>query len=126
MTTCLIADESVVIRMVARKILADLNIDVVEAADFDAALTSCRAAMPAVVLIESQIKDVSAQGFVADLRELPEGHDVRVIYCTSSDEMADIQAAYDDGADDYVIKPFDGEVLYSKFLRLGLLPEGAA
>ena len=46
MRTCLVVDDSRVIRKVARRILEDIGYEIAEAADGVEALAWCRAAMP--------------------------------------------------------------------------------
>ena len=41
-----------------------------------------------------------------------------VIYLTVRDDSHDIVAGFQNGADDYVVKPFDLDVLYSRILAL--------
>jgi two-component system, chemotaxis family, chemotaxis protein CheY len=50
--TCLVVDDSRVVRKVARRILEAHNFTVAEAADGQAALESCRAHMPDCVLLD--------------------------------------------------------------------------
>jgi len=53
MKTCLVVDDSKVIRMVARKILEELNFSVVEAEDGRKALDACKVSMPEGVLLDT-------------------------------------------------------------------------
>ena len=55
MKSCLIVDDSKVIRKVARHILETLNFEVDEAGDGQEALTRCEAKMPDVVLLAAGI-----------------------------------------------------------------------
>ena len=52
MKSCLIVDDSKVIRMVARKILRELDFETSEAADGKDALDSCTSKMPDAVLLD--------------------------------------------------------------------------
>ena len=51
MKSCLIVEDSTVIRMVARKILQGLHFDTSEAADGREALDACKAQLPDAVLL---------------------------------------------------------------------------
>ena len=53
MKTCLVVDDSKVVRMVARKILEGLEFEVDEAEDGKAALAKCVAHMPDAVLLDN-------------------------------------------------------------------------
>lgn len=52
MKSCLIVDDSKVIRMVARKILHELSFNTVEAEDGQQALDRCKEALPDAVLLD--------------------------------------------------------------------------
>ena len=52
MKTCLVVDDSRVIRKVARRILEDMKFEVLEAADGAEALAACDSAMPEAVLLD--------------------------------------------------------------------------
>ena len=52
MKTCLVVDDSRVIRMVARRILEELKFQVTEAEDGQQALDACRVALPDAVLLD--------------------------------------------------------------------------
>ena len=52
MKTCLVVDDSKVVRMVARKILEELGFEVSEAEDGQVALDMSKKAMPDVVLLD--------------------------------------------------------------------------
>src|SRR5262249_13196832 len=52
MKTCLVVDDSSVIRKVARRILEGLEFEIAEAEDGEQALEACRASMPDAVLLD--------------------------------------------------------------------------
>ena len=47
--------------------------------------------------------------------------DPPVVFCTTENEMSFVERAIEEGAQDYVIKPFDEEILIGKFTDIGLL-----
>jgi two-component system chemotaxis response regulator CheY len=102
MKSCLIVDDSKVVRMVARKILEGLNFQIEEAEDGLQALNVC----------ESKVPDVRAMAGI----EQP-----IVIFCTTENDMAHIQEAIGEGANEYIMKPFDSEIIQSKFSQVGLI-----
>ena len=121
MKTCLVVDDSKVVRMVARKIVSELGFDVEEAADGQQALDLCQAALPDVVLLDWNMPVMDGLTFFKALKELPGGSDVRVVFCTTENDIEHIQTALDLGADEYIMKPFDSEIIESKFGLAGLL-----
>ncbi len=121
MKLCLVVDDSRVIRRVAAKIVQDLGFASAEAADGYDALTACEAAMPDVVLTEWDMAQMTGPDLMRALRALPGGGAAKVVFCTARNEASDIRDAVAAGADEYIMKPFDSEIVASKFLLLGLL-----
>lgn len=117
--TCLIVDDSRIIRKVARRILEGLNFDVQEAADGVEALGLCATAMPHVILLDWHMPVMDGLTFIQRLRERPEGRQTKVLFCTVETRADRIAQALEAGADDYVMKPFDGEILHSKLIEAG-------
>ena len=117
--TCLIVDDSRIIRKVARRILEDLGFEVDEAADGAEALTYCMGLMPQVVLLDWQMPVMDGLSFLRRLRDLPGGRAPKVLFCTIETRAERIAEALSAGADDYVMKPFDGEILHSKLAEVG-------
>jgi two-component system chemotaxis response regulator CheY len=120
MKTCLIVDDSKVIRKVARHILETLDFTVAEAADGREALAACRAAAPDVVLLDWNMPVMSGMEFLRALGTEPLPHRPKVVFCTTENGMAHIRAAIEAGADEYVMKPFDRETLHSKLQIVGV------
>jgi two-component system chemotaxis response regulator CheY len=118
---CLVVDDAGPVRAVARRILEGFGLRVREAADGQAALEMCRVAMPAGILLDWNMPALDGLGFVQRLRQSEGGAKPRVVFCTTRNEVADIECALAAGADDYIIKPFDIRVLSEKFRRLGLI-----
>lgn len=117
--TCLIVDDSRIIRKVARRIVEGLGFEVDEAADGAEALTYCMGAMPHVVLLDWQMPVMDGLTFLRRLRDLPGGRTPKVLFCTIETRADRIAEALSAGADDYVMKPFDGEILHSKLAEVG-------
>lgn len=121
MKTCLIVDDSRVVRMVAKKIVASLGFQTAEAADGQEALDYCKKAMPEAVLLDWNMPVMNGIDFLVELRELPNGADPIVVFCTTENELAKISEALMAGANEYIMKPFDSEIIETKFQQVGLL-----
>jgi len=117
----LIVDDSRIIRKVARRIVEDLGFEVDEAADGVEALTYCMGAMPHVVLLDWQMPVMDGLTFLRRLRDLPGGRAPKVLFCSVETRADRIAEALSAGANDYVMKPFDGEILHSKFAEVGAI-----
>jgi two-component system chemotaxis response regulator CheY len=55
------------------------------------------------------------------MRKLPGSGEVKVVFCTTRNELADVEEALAEGADEYIMKPFDSKMIQSKFLQMDLL-----
>jgi len=119
MKTCLIVDDSKVIRKVARHILETLEFQVEEAGDGREALDRCEASMPDVVLLDWNMPVMSGMECLRALRRTESGDAPKVVFCTTENDIAHIRAAIEAGADEYVMKPFDRETLHSKLQIVG-------
>ena len=120
MKSCLVVDDSKVIRKVARHILETLEFEVREAADGREALDSCLATPPDVILLDWNMPVMSGMDFLRALRASDVANRPKVVFCTTENGMAYIRAAIEAGADEYVMKPFDRETLASKLQIVGM------
>lgn len=121
MKSCLIVDDSKVIRMVARRILEELNFCIVEAEDGKQALDSCLSKMPDAILLDWNMPIMNGIEFLRELRSSAGGADPVVVFCTTENDMAHIQEAIGAGANEYIMKPFDSDIIQAKFSQVGLL-----
>ncbi len=121
MKTCLVVDDSKVIRMVAKKILQELGFEVIEAADGSEALEACKINLPDSVLLDWNMPVMDGIEFLRALRALPGGNSPIVVFCTTENDMDHIQQAIEAGANEYIMKPFDSEIIQAKFAQVGLL-----
>jgi two-component system chemotaxis response regulator CheY len=121
MKSCLIVDDSKVIRMVAKKILTELSFRTEEAEDGRVALDICIKKMPDAVLLDWNMPNMNGLDFLRELRKLPGGDQPVVVFCTTENDIEHIQEAITAGANEYIMKPFDSEILQAKFSQVGLL-----
>lgn len=121
MKSCLIVDDSKVIRMVARKILQELEFETGEAADGQLALDACLAKMPDGVLLDWNMPVMDGIEFLRALRASPGGDKPIVVFCTTENDIEHIQEAIEAGANEYIMKPFDSDIIQAKFTQVGLL-----
>jgi two-component system chemotaxis response regulator CheY len=121
MKRCLIVDDSRVIRKVARRILEDLKFEIEEAADGLEALQACRRQMPDAILLDWTMPVMSGIEFLRQLRQDANGKRPTVVFCTTENDVERIAEALKAGADEYMMKPFDGDILQSKFAEAGII-----
>ena len=120
MKTCLVVDDSRVIRKVSRRILEDLGFEVAEAADGVEAMAWCTAVMPDAILLDWRMPAMDGLEFVKKLREQPGGDAPKVLFCSVENDLEAIREALDAGADEFIMKPFDGAIIAGKLDYLGL------
>ena len=120
MKTCLIVDDSKVIRKVSRHILETLDFIVDEAEDGQIALARCDSAMPDVILLDWNMPVMTGIEFLRQLRQHSRGDQPKVVFCTTENDVAHIREAIEAGADEYVMKPFDRETLQLKLQLVGM------
>lgn len=117
--TCLIVDDSRVIRKVSSKIAISLGYVPVEAENGEEALARCKKSMPDLVLTDWNMPEMDGITFVEKLRAIPTPKEPVVVFCTSNGEAKDIHDGIAAGADDYIVKPFDEAALKAKLEKLG-------
>ncbi len=119
MKTALVVDDSAVIRKVARRILETLNLEVADAEDGESALEHCAVAMPDVILLDWTMPRMDGYEFLRALRQRPDGGSPKVLFCTTENDIGAIARALHAGADEYIMKPFDREILLAKLEQVG-------
>ncbi|MGE4351020.1 MAG: PleD family two-component system response regulator [Bdellovibrionales bacterium] len=123
MKSCLIVDDSRVIRKVARQIFEALDFTCEEAEHGQQALEACEKNMPNVVLLDWNMPVMDGMEYLRALRKLPGGGEPVVVFCTTENDMKHIQEAMTNGANEYIMKPFDADIVRSKLSQLGVLDD---
>jgi two-component system, chemotaxis family, chemotaxis protein CheY len=121
MKTCLVVDDSSVIRKVARRILEALDFQIGEAENGEEAIEACRRQIPDAILLDWNMPKMDGYEFLRALRRLPGGDKPKVVFCTTENDVAHIARALHAGANEYIMKPFDKEIVEAKFQEVGLL-----
>jgi len=120
--TCLVVDDSRVVRKAARRILERLGFDVEEAEDGRAALMACQKRLPRAVLLDWNMPVMTGLEFLVEARREFGPDEPVVVLCTTESALDRIVEALEAGAQEYVMKPFDEGILSDKFIEVGLLP----
>lgn len=121
MKSCLIIDDSRVVRKVARRIAEDLGFKCEEAENGHQAFDVCQESIPDVVLLDWNMPVMSGFEFLEKLRQLDKGSHPKVIFCTTENDIKHIERAIQAGANEYIMKPFDSEIIAAKFAQVGVL-----
>jgi two-component system chemotaxis response regulator CheY len=126
MAHCLIVDDSRVIRMVARRLFDEMSFVTSEAEDGMSALRACREKMPDLVLLDWSMPGMTGVEFVRGLRAQPDGGRPAILICVTEVDVNEIAHAVAVGVDDYVMKPFNREILSAKLVEMDAHRAGAA
>jgi two-component system, chemotaxis family, chemotaxis protein CheY len=118
--TCLVVDDSRVVRKVARRILESNGFAVCEAVDGREALLSCRDSLPDCVLLDWNMPVMNGIEFLKALRH-EFGSNPPVVFCTTETDMSFVEQAIEYGAQEFIMKPFDAGILLGKLGQVGLL-----
>ena len=120
MKEILVIDDSMAIRKAIRRILEPMGFSVREAPDGAKALEACHGARPDAVLCDIDMPVMDGLSFVRELRADPGYAELPVIMCSTHNTFDKIQEAIGLGANEYIMKPFDAEIIGGKLAACGL------
>ncbi|MFC4169968.1 response regulator [Teichococcus aestuarii] len=122
---CLVVDDSRVVRKAARRILERHGFQVREAEDGQKALEACRESLPRLVMLDWNMPVMNGLEFLKAARAEFGPDEPVIMLCTTESEFDRIVTALSAGAQEYIMKPFDDEIVTGKLVQLGFLPEDA-
>lgn len=117
MATVLIADSSAPFRRAAQFLLESLGHEVVGARDGMEALALVQGMSPDLVIADARLPGYEGTALVEAIRALPESRRPCIFFVAENSGPASVRAALDAGADDYLIKPFDRELVSLKLVQ---------
>jgi two-component system chemotaxis response regulator CheY len=121
MKTCLVVDDSGVTRKIARRILEEMGFQITEAEDGEKALEVCKRGLPEAILLDWNMPVMDGFEFLGHLRRMPGGDQPKVVFCTTENGIDHIARALRAGANEYIMKPFDKDIVTAKFQEVGLV-----
>jgi twitching motility two-component system response regulator PilH len=119
----LIADDSATAVAQMRKTLAPLGHTILVAGDGEDAVRQIQSEHPDLVILDVIMPKVNGFQLCRTIRALPELQDLPIIMVTSMDRESDRYWGMKQGADEYLTKPVDPDVLKDK-VRQYLEAEG--
>jgi two-component system, cell cycle response regulator len=120
MPRILTVDDSRSIRMIVSKALGELGFEMGEAEDGNAGLKKLHESSYDLVVLDVTMPNLDGPGMLAKMRE--GGDKTPVLMLTSESKTSIIAALMKLGIQDYVLKPFKGEELKLKVLKILKLP----
>ncbi len=125
MTTCLIVDDSKIVRKVVRRIVEVFGFTILEAENGREALDQVRANTVDVMILDWNMPVMDGMECMKAIRADTELNQPKIIFCTTENEFNKIQQAMMNGADEYVMKPFDEAIIAGKLSQLGIIDDEA-
>ena len=118
-----VIDDSKVVRVMLKKILGEIGFnEVFEACNGREALERLPQIVPIdLMLVDIHMPEMDGFEFLENIRSHPFYNGVRIMMVTSETEMEQVQKALQDGANEYIMKPFSHEGLQEKLALLGLI-----
>lgn len=124
-TRILVVDDDAKIRTVVRRGLAYEGYRVVEAASGEEGLEKAREHLPDLVILDVMMPGMDGLEVTRRLRS--SGDEIAILMLTARDEVKDRVEGLENGADDYLVKPFSFEELLARvhaLMRRRTAPSG--
>lgn len=121
MKQCLIVDDSSTIRKIIRSMFTEFGFSCFEAENGQRALDHCMRARPDIIMLDWNMPVMTGIEFIRRLGAQWSQNLPTVIFCTTESDLSFIEQALNAGAADYIMKPFEKEMLRTKLEQLALL-----
>jgi len=117
----IVIDDSSAMRRILRRLLEGLGFDVIEAEHGQQGLERLsQHPRPDIVLVDWNMPVMDGLSFVKAVRANPEYQDLKLMMVTTETEPQRMAKALMSGVDEFVMKPFTGEILMDKLRLLGV------
>ncbi len=118
MQHCLVIEDSSIIRRVARSIFESLTYRVSEAQTAAETLEHIALDAPDLILIDWIIPGTNVHDLITAIRRTKTAKRPFILYLTTENDEADLKLAFRAGADDYLLKPFNREIIEMKLTEI--------
>ena len=120
----LIVDDQTTMRKVLSKIIQELGFNhIVEADDGDTALAKLGEEKIDVIISDIHMERMSGIELLKNVRENPDLKEIPFIIATTENVRKSVMEAIKLGVSDYFLKPYSHEIIKSKLINIGALPE---
>lgn len=117
----LIVDDSRAIRLFIARIMEQLGFETFEAANGVEGLRRLEEIpRPDIVLVDWNMPEMNGLDFIRAVRAVPQYFDLPLMMVTTETEMERMAEAFIAGVNEYVMKPFDLDILHGKLQLLGI------
>lgn len=119
MKKALVVDDSKAIRQIEKKYLEEMGFFVLEAENGEEALNILKENSDiAIILLDWHMPVMNGYEFLKNMRQRPEYAHIKVMMVTTENQQKSIIDALMAGANEYLMKPFDKEMLETKLKYL--------
>ena len=119
----LVVDDSSTVRKVIGRILSELGFIITEAENGKVALEKTMHDLPDIIMLDWNMPIMNGMEFFKEFKASNPDCKTKVIFCTTENELDKIMEAVEEGADEYIMKPFNKEILQDKLVQVGLLSQ---
>jgi two-component system chemotaxis response regulator CheY len=120
----LVIDDSRTVRILIGNILREIGIDVIEAANGVQALEQLQNNPDVeLLLVDWNMPQMNGFDFLCKVRQQRVYDRVRILMVTSESQGEQVARALNAGANEYLMKPFNKEVLMAKLQLMDVFPE---
>jgi two-component system chemotaxis response regulator CheY len=118
----LVVDDSKTMRMILREHLKKLGFEVTEAGNGREALLALKGMVKTdLVLVDWNMPEMDGISFVRAIRAKPHYSSLPLVMVTTNTEMSQVSNALAAGANEYIMKPFNRDILREKLELLGFV-----
>jgi two-component system, chemotaxis family, chemotaxis protein CheY len=118
MLHCFVIDDSEIIRKYTRLIFESLGFRVSEADGPVAAMERLRSGSPDYILLDWRMPGANSLELISKIRALPLDPRPYIIYVVTENDPFEIQRALSHGADNFLLKPFNRQIVEMKLLEI--------
>ena len=118
--TILTVDDSASIRQMGSLTLAGAGYRVLQAANGSEGYDAAVSGEPDAVITDLNMPVMNGIEFLKALRREFGPDNPPVLFCTTENDISFIEQAIEHGAQEYIMKPFDSDILMGKFAQVGL------
>jgi DNA-binding response OmpR family regulator len=113
MPKILLIEDDECFRVVMRRVLEQRGFEVIEAASATTGVRLASASLPDLILSDVQMEDGDGYAALVALRQSNETEAIPFILITGRPSLAGMRRGMDQGADDYLEKPFTFDAMFS-------------
>lgn len=121
MPSCIIADDSKIMRMLLTKIMENFGYSVTEAEDGEDLLEQCAKEIPDLIISDWNLPLIDGIDVLYKIRSDKKIKQPIFLFCSYIRDAEVISQAIAGGADDFIMRPFDEDIIASKLKIIKVL-----